>query len=93
MSKQKVPDNFMSDFLKSGGQPTDNQPTNNTQTPDNSSTDTVHTTHKRSTLKRYDVRFDPATWAQIQAEAHRRGLTASAMLRMIVNEWIHTEGA
>ena len=85
MSKQKVPENFMQDFLKSGGRSPDKQHTGDTQTTDEHSTDAVQTTHR---LKRYDVRFDPDTWARIQTEARRRGLSTSAMLRMIVNEWL-----
>ena len=69
-------------------QPTDKQPTNAPQGHYDNATSTPQTTHN---LKKYHVRFDPDTWARIQAEARQRGLSTSAMLRMIVNEWIRSE--
>ena len=97
MSKKGVPDNFMDDFLKSGGR--DPYKEGDPQTPDKNTTEAPQETHKRTTndpqtthnMTKYHVRFEPATWERLKAEAAARGLSVSAMLRMIVAAWLKGE--
>ena len=35
-----------------------------------------------------DIRFDPADWEWLKRNARKYGLTTSALMRMIIKEWL-----
>lgn len=55
-------------------QEADERQTNERQTADN--------------MERYNVRFSPRMWDRLKSEAQRRSVSTSALLRMIVSEWL-----
>ena len=96
MAKDNAPDLF-DDIEKRviGDKPTKRHEVPRTE--DEQSTDEPRDTHAGTTddpqkraLEKHHIRFDPDTWAALRREARRRGLTASALVRMIVNEWLRS---
>ena len=90
MSKKKVPDNFMQDFL--AGKPTDPQPTDDRPTEDIQQTDIVQTDDaQKGETPRRQIRISDADWNELKRHFEARGLTVSAGIRMIVKEYLRGE--
>ena len=87
MSKREVPDNFMDNMLagKRGDElhATDTVPTTDAQT-----TDTAPTPDRQGPTPRRQVRIGDHLWAQLVAEAARRQISTSALVRQILVEYL-----
>jgi len=79
MSKKQVPDNFMENLME-GKQ--DKHGTKAVQPTDEQSTNTV--------LKRYDVRLNPDDMKRMEEIGRKKGLSRSALIRMVLREYIDT---
>ena len=88
MAKDKAPDLF-NEIIKSAGERTTKAP----QTTHEPPTEAPRTTHEPPTdepLTKYHVRFYPSTWTRLKSEAKARGLTTSALLRLVIREWLQS---
>ena len=56
----------------------------------NGSTDAVPTTHKSSTekMQRYDVRFTPTDWAELERLANTEGSSRGVIIRRAVRQYL-----
>ena len=78
-------------FARVSGKPPNNRPTTDAQTTDNQQTDDAQTTDTRPTegeTPRRQVRLPDEDWTRLQQAARRRGISASALVRLILREWI-----
>jgi len=88
LAKDKAPDLF-NEIIKSVGEHTTKAP----QTTHKSTTNAPQIPHEPPTdepLTKYHVRFYPSTWNRLKAEAKARGLSTSALLRLVIREWLQS---
>ena len=68
---------------------TDAQTTDKQRTVDVQPTDSVPTTDvQQGETPRRQIRIPNAEWIRINHEARERGISASALVRMIIKEWL-----
>ena len=93
MSKQKVPDNFMNEFLKSGGRADPSEHVANTQKRHSGDTEvTDYKGFKASDLEQLSFRMSPEDKERLRQHFDSLGLTVSAGLRMVLKRYMRDEG-
>ena len=70
-----------------GGPPTA-QSTDTERTTDVQPTDTVHPPAVQGETPRRQIRIPNGDWLRLKREAAERGISTSALIRMIVREWL-----
>ena len=91
MSKQKVPENFMQDFLKSGGRLEDKEQTKGSQPADDRQISGRQEADDKQTMERHNLRLPSHYWRELKRIANRDDRTISEVVREAIREYLKNQ--